>query len=207
MDIDKFKTTLKKIEMSQEMQERIIRNCNSKKMFDLEECAMNKPKKIWLKKSIPTVAALSVFFCFAIVGVAAVKTGFFKDVTRWDGTVVGTTYEQATGEIEVNAAVDENGLNVSVTMLAPDKFPYSVFEEFGISSYQITDMSGNVIVEDGGTELSQISNGQAKINISLDGMERGNYKLIIRKYVGSAKADQPLEISGIWECEFSVFHQ
>ena len=202
MDIEKFKETLKKIEMSQEMQERIIRNCNSKKIFDIEEYAMNKSKKIWLKKSIPMVAALSVFFCFAIVGVAAVGTGFFKDVTRWDGTVVSTTYEQATEEIEVNATVDENGLTVLVTMLTPDKLPYSVFEEFGISSYQITDMSGNVIIEGAGTELSQINNGLAEIIISLDGIESGNYMLIIRKYVGSAKANQPLEISGMWECEF-----
>ena len=59
-----------------------------------------------------------------------------------------------------------------------------------------------MIVEEAGTELSQLSNGQAEINISLDGIESGSYKLIIRKYVGSAKADQPLEISGMWECEF-----
>lgn len=204
MDIVKLKKTLEKIEMSQETQERIISNCNSKKIFDMEERVMNKSKKFWLKKSIPIVAALSIFVCFAIVGVAVVRTGFFKDVTRWDGTVVGTTYEQASEEIEVNATVDENGLTVSVTMLTPDKLPYSVFEEFGISSYQITDMSGNVIMEDAGTELSQLSNGQAEINISLDGIESGNYKLIIRKCVGSAKADQPLEISGMWECEFRL---
>ena len=202
MDVVKLKNTLKKIEMSQEMQERIIRNCNSKKIFDMEEHAMNKSKKTWLKKSIPMVAAVSVFFCFAIVGVAAVRTGFFKDVTRWDGTVVGTTYEQASEEIKVNATVDEKGLTVSVTMLTPDKLPYSEFEEFGISSYQITDMSGNAVIKDASTELSLIRNGQAEIRISLDGIESGNYKLIITKYVGSAKADQPLEINGMWECEF-----
>ena len=202
MDIEKLKKSLMKIEMSQEMQERIIRNCNSKKIFDMEEYTMNNSKKTWLKKSIPMVAALSVFFCFAIVGVAAVRTGFFKDVTRLDGAVVGATYEQASEEIEVNADVDENELTVLVTMLTPDKIPYSEFEEFGISSYQITDMSGNMIIEGAGTELSQISNGQAEINISLDGIESGNYKLIIRKYDGSAKANQPLEISGMWECEF-----
>ena len=202
MDIEKLKKSLMKIEMSQEMQERIIRNCNSKKIFDMEEYTMNNSKKTWLKKSIPMVAALSVFFCFAIVGVAAVRTSFFKDVTRLDGAVVGATYEQASEEIEVNATVDGNELTVLVTMLTPDKIPYSEFEEFGISNYQITDMSGNMIIEGAGTELSQISNGQAEINISLDGIENGNYKLIIRKYVGSAKANQPLEISGMWECEF-----
>lgn len=204
MDMKKFKKTLEKIEMSQEMQERIIRNCNSKKAFDMEEYAMNQSKKFWLKKSIPLVAALSAFICFSIVGVAAVKNGFFKDVTLGDGTVVGTTYEQASEEIEVKVTVDENELMVLVTMLSPDKPPYSVFEEFGISSYQIIDMSGNVVMKDAGTELSQISNGQAEIAISLEGIESGSYKLVISKYVGSAKADQPLEISGTWECEFEI---
>ena len=202
MDMKKLKKSLMKIEMSQEIQDRIIKNCSSKKLFDMEEYTVNNSKKTWLKKSIPMVAALSVFFCFAIVGVAAAGSGFFKDVTRWSGAVVGTAYEQASGEIEAKAAACENVLTVSVTVLAPDKVPYSEFEELGISSYQIIDTSGNVIVEEAGTELSQLSNGQAEINIPLDGIESGSYKLIIRKYVGSAKADQPLEISGMWECEF-----
>ena len=63
------------------------------------------------------VAALSVFVCFSIVGAAAVKNGFFKDVTWGNGTVVGTTYEQASEEIGVNVTVDENELTVSVTII------------------------------------------------------------------------------------------
>ena len=204
MNMKNFKKTIEKIEMSQEIQERIIRNCNSKRTFDMEEYPMNKSKKFQLRKLIPLAAALSVFVCLSIVGVAAVKNGFFKDVTYWNGTVIGTTYEQASEEIEVNVTIVDNELMVLVTMLFPDKPPYSVFEEFGISSSQITDMSGNVIIKDAGTELSQISDGQAEIKISLEGIESGNYKLIINKYIGSAKADQPLEISGIWECEFKL---
>ena len=206
MDIGNLKKALEKIELSQEMQERIIRNCNSQKNFSMEEYAMNKSKKIRLKKSIPMVAILSVFICFAMVGVAvaAMKTGFFKDVTRWDGTVVGTTYEQASEEIEANVTVEEDGLLVVVTMLSPATPPYSEFDEFGISSYQIIDTSGSVVIKDVGTELSVISNGQAEIRIPLNGIERGNYKLVISKFVGSAKADQPLEISGVWECEFEI---
>ena len=204
MDIEKLKNALEKVEMSQEIQERIIRNCNSKKIFDMEEYAMNKTKKIWLKKLIPMVAALSVFACFAIVGVAAVKNGYFKNIIRWDGAVVGTTYEQASDEIKVNVTVEENELMVLLTMLYPDKPPYMGFEEFGISSYQITDMYGNVVIKDTSTELSMISNKQTEVRISLDGIESGSYKLIIDKCVGSAKADQPLEINGIWECEFEI---
>lgn len=205
MDIEKFWKTLGKIEMPQETQERIIKNCNTKNLFNMEEYAIRKYKKFWSKRLIPLVSALSVFLCFAIVGTAAVKTGFFKDAIRWDGAVVGTTYEQASEEIEVTAIVDEKELVVLATMLSPDKPPYSILEEFGISSYQIIDMSGNMVIQDAGTQLSRISNGQAEIEISLDGIESGNYKLIINKYVGSAKADQPLEISGVWECEFEIY--
>ena len=165
---------------------------------------MNKSKKFWLKKPIPIVAAFSVFVCFSVVCAAAVKNGFFKDVTRGNGTVVGTTYEQASEEIDVNVTVADNELLVFVTMLSPDKSPYSEFEEFGINSYQITDMSGNVVIKDAGTELFQVTNGQAEIKISLEGIESGSYQLVIHQYVGSAKANQPLEINGTWKCEFET---
>lgn len=205
MDIVNLKKALEKIEMPQEMQKRIIRNCNSQNNFGMEEYAMNKSKKIWLKKSIPMVAVLSVFICFATVGAAAaMKTGIFKDVTRWTGTVVGTTYEEASEEIEANVTVEDDRLLVLVTMLSPATPPYSECKEFGISSYQIIDSSGSMVIKDAGTELSAISNGQAEIRIPLNGIERGNYELVINKFVGSAKADQPLEICGIWKCEFEI---
>lgn len=205
MDFEKFTETLEKIEMPQEMQERIIRNCSSAKTYHLEEHELNREtKNNWLKRPVPVAAVLSIFICFTIVGTAAVKTGFFKDITRWNGAVIGTAYEQASEEMEASVTVVENELMVFITMLTPDKAPYSELEELGIDSYQIRDMSGNVVVHDADSELSYISNGQAEIKISLEGIESGNYKLVISQYVGTSKADQPLEISGIWECEFEI---
>ena len=66
------------------------------------------------------------------------------------------------------------------------------------------DLSGNVIVEGERTDLSEIINGEAEITISLDQISSGNYKLVINAFVGSKKADQPLQINGTWECAFSI---
>jgi len=38
----------------------------------------------------------------------------------------------------------------------------------------------------------------------LDDLASGEYRLMINAFVGSKKADQPLVISGTWECGFSA---
>lgn len=201
MDIIQFKETLGKIKLSKDMQNRIISNCTANKRLNMEG---QKMKKTIMKKSILIAAAISAFICISIVGIAAGATGFFKDITRWDKAIVGTTYEQATEEVKVDIETDENDIIVSITMLSPDKPPYSEFEQLGIGNYKITDLSGKTIVDKESTESSQISEGQAEIKIPLNDFEGGDYRLIISKFVGSAKADQPLEIGGIWEEEFTI---
>lgn len=39
--------------------------------------------------------------------------------------------------------------------------------------------------------------------ISLEEVPAGEYKLIVTELVGGFKADQPLVVSGTWECEFT----
>lgn len=46
--------------------------------------------------------------CLCLTGVTALAAtgklqGFFSDITGWNGAVVGTSYEQATKELEVKA--------------------------------------------------------------------------------------------------------
>ena len=50
----------------------------------------------------------------------------------------------------------------------------------------------------------KIVDGKAVMTISLDGIDSGDYKLLISSFVGSKKADQPLKISGDWECDFTI---
>jgi len=39
--------------------------------------------------------------------------------------------------------------------------------------------------------------------IDLNDIEAGSYKLVVNTFVSEKKADQPLNINGVWECEFS----
>ena len=149
-------------------------------------------------------AVISFCLCLTITVAAAGSRGFFKDITDRHGTVIGTQYQQASDEIEVSVMPAQNELTVLAVMANPDVIPYNELEFLGIESYQIVDLSGNVIVEGDRTDLSEIVNGETEIKISLDHISSGNYKLVINAFVGSKKADQPLQINVTWECAFSI---
>ena len=204
MDYEKLKDSVNKIEMSDEMRARMIQNCQSKALYETERSTMNKYKTNGrLKKPVSVAAVISLCLCLTLAAAAAGTSGFFKDITRWNGAIIGTQYEQATNEIAVNVISGVNEITVCAFMLNPDIAPYSELETFGIESYQIVDSSGNVIVEGDQTELFTITNSEAEMKIPLDNIAQGDYRLVINAFVGGKKADQPLKISGTWECEFS----
>lgn len=201
MDCEKLKDAVKKIELSDEARSRIISNCQTT-TYKTEENAMNK-MNVRFKRPVAVAVILSLCLCLTAVAAAASHFGFFKDITNWNGAIVGTRYEQASKEIAVDASLGEKGMVVTAVMLYPDNAPYNEQESLGIDSYHIIDMSGNIAVEGGRTEFFEIVNGKAEITIPLNDLTSGEYKLIIDAFVGSKKADQPLLISGAWECGFS----
>ncbi len=194
---------IEEIEMPAEMRERILENVIKP---ETEKNKMKRRKENNFFKKMASIAATLVL-CAGLTGITALAaTGklqeFFKDIKNWNGAVIGTTYEQATEEISISIEENGNGLSVLVTMVNPEEPPYIYFEEFGIASYKIEDMSGEVVISDSSTSMVPIDNGQVSVKIPLDNISRGNYKLIIDTFVGGAKADQPLEVNGIWSCEF-----
>ncbi len=198
-----LKRKVNEIEMPKEMQERIIKNC----YMEMEEKTMNKnTTKNYFKR--PMVAVASLALCVCLTGVTALAAtgkleGFFKDITSWNGAVVGTSYEQATDEIEVSVVSVTDELTIEATMIEPKDAPYSLLETLGVESYKITDMTGKVIVKGGTSEAAEIVDGKVILNIALEDLANGEYKLIVSSFVGGAKAEQPLVISGNWECEFT----
>ena len=202
METKKLVEKLNEIKMSKELQERIIKNC----YLEMEEKTMRKnTTKNFFKR--PMAVAASLALSFGLMGVTALAAtgkleGFFKDIIRWDGAVTGTSYEQATDEVELSVMNVSDELEIKVAMVNPVVVPYSVFELFGVESYQIVDVAGNVIIEGEPTEMVEVVDGKVNISISLDDISSGKYKLIVRQLVGSAKADQPIVLSGAWECEF-----
>lgn len=132
-----------------------------------------------------------------------VLQGFFRDITNYSGTIVGTSYEQATDEINMDVTIDNgNELTVLVTFADPQKAPYAYAERLGIAHYRIEDVNGKVVKE-GSAESNEVVNGQAAVNTELDDISSGSYKLFVTAFVSEKKADQSLNINGNWECEFS----
>ena len=157
---------------------------------------------------IATVAA-AVTLCLGLGGITVMAAsgkleGFFADVTRWDGAVVGQTYEQATEEIEVSATVSGDSLVVDVVLLKAGDAPYAFLDGFGVQMYHIVDAKGDVIVEGICSEAVGITDGKVSVELPLDELESGSYTLIITEFVGTAKAEQDLPVKGYWECEFEL---
>lgn len=202
MEMQKLSQKINEIQMSEEMKERIIHNCYNK----MEENVMSKSKTNKFFKK-PMVAVASLTLCFCLAGVTALATtgklqGFFKDIKRWDGAVIGTSYEQATDEINMRVISMSDELTVTAEMVKPNVAPYSVFETMGIGNYKIVNEDGKVVVEGLATEFTEIVEGEATMVIPVSDLGSGNYKLVVSEFVGSAKADQPLVLSGTWVCEF-----
>jgi len=198
-----FAEKVKQIEMPAEMQERIRKNCYEK----MEEENMKKSRKNIFQKPMVAVAALAL--CLCVTGVSALAAtgkleGFFKDITRWDGAVTGTTYEQATDEVEIAIAEVSDGLKVKITLLEAQKIPYSTFETLGIHNYQILDKTDKAVIKGAETAAVAINNGQVQLSVSLEEIPAGEYKLVVTELVGGSKADQPLVVSGTWECGFEI---
>ena len=156
------------------------------------------------RKSAVVFAVLAICLSLSVTALATtdIMQGFFRDITDYCGAVVGTSYEQATDEIAVAAAVNGSELTVLATFEDPQMFPYRETEKLGIAAYKIVDADGNVVKE-GAAESAEVSNGQATVNIQLNDIDSGSYKLIVTAFVSEKKADQPLKISGSWEYAFT----
>ena len=87
--------------------------------------------------------------------------------------------------------------------MPPNVAPYNSLDEFGIESYKIKNTSGKVLLGGSTMDMFEIADGQANIKIPLENLAAGKYTLVIDAFVGSKKADQPLVMSGAWECEFT----
>lgn len=205
MDVKQLQKEVNQIKMSEKMEKEIISYCNR----NMEEQNMSKKNiKKFTVKPVATAAALAL--CLCVTGISAMAAtgkleGFFKDIKRWDGAITGTVYEQASDEVEIDTCVEKDKLVVTLKMLQPNEVPYSVLDNFGIEEYQIVDMEGNVIMESS-ADMKMVPAGQSgivEIEIPLDNVKSGEYKLLVTKLIGGSKADQPLFLNGNWESIFT----
>ena len=205
MDYEKLKSAAETITMPDEMKRRIVRNCKTQILNSRKEIVMKNNKiNTFIRKPAAVFVAVAICLSLSVTALAAtgVLKGFFRDITNWQGAVVGTSYEQATDEIGMSVTVNGDELTILATFAAPQMFPYREAEKLGIAAYSIVDANGKVVKE-GAAESIEIVNGQAAINIQLDDIDNGSYKLLVTAFVSEKKADQPLSINGNWECAFT----
>ena len=205
MDYEKLKSAAETITMPEEVKRRIVRKCKTQISDSRKEIVMKTNKNnTFMRKPAAVFVAVALCLSLSVTALAAtgVLQGFFQDITDYRGAVVGTSYEQATDEISMDVTVNGDELTVMATFANPQMAPYSEAEKLGIAAYQVVDANGKVVAE-GAAESTEIVNGQAAVNIKLDGIDRGSYKLIVTAFVTEKKADQPLNISGAWECAFT----
>ena len=205
MEFENLKYVAQEITMPEEMKRRIAHNCKQIETTMEEHNMNNRKNTSFFRKPAAVFAALAVCLSLSVTALAAtgVLQGFFRDITNHSGAIVGTSYEQATDEIDMDVTVDGDELTVLATFVDPNKFPYRESQLLGIADYRIMDAEGNVVQEGATDKFTPVANGQASIVLELNELATGSYKLIVTALVSEKKADQPLNISGTWECEFS----
>ena len=204
METNLLKSEINRIKMSSDMKERILQNCSKASAGNISEFKSNKKR---IRKSLTIAASLVLCLCLAGITTLAATgqlNGFFTDVKDWKGAVTGTTYENATNEIDMMAAYDQNNISLAVTFLNNNVPPYNAIESVEIGKYAVTDESGNIVYEGNSSDAAFIENGNAVILLPLENIPSGTSELTVYSFIGSKKADAPLPINGTWKSEFSI---
>ena len=206
MDYTMLKLAAASITMTEERKQRVVERCKTQMKHSGKELNMHtKNCHIFSRKPAAVLAVVVICLSLSAAALAAAEKGrgFFRDIADWRGAIVGTSYEQATDEVWMNASVNDGQLTVLAVFSEPGKAPYREAETLGIAEYQIVDADGRP-VQEGSTASAEIVNGQAAIDIQLDGMGSGKYRLVVTALYTEKKADQPLTIHGSWECTFTL---
>jgi len=181
---------------------------------NMEVHDMTKPK-ISMKRTLAIAAVLALcIITITLTPLANSIRGFFSDIVRFDGTVTGIKYENATNDIKIDVLelASENGnviIPLNLTFENPTEAPFPYIQELAVSEYKILDSNNKEIIktkvsaEDG--DKGTISDGKVLVNLSLNEakLKSGEeYTIVIDKMYGLSKADAPLHITGTWECKF-----
>lgn len=191
-DIDKI------IRKSLNSSQKISKELNDKMIEKYSE-SMKKSRKIpkWaFAVIVPAVIALTSAGIYT-----AVEGGFFRDKTTISGTIIGQTYENATDEIEVKSEYSDGTLRITLNLLKYDTIPYSVLDEIEPYSFSLISLSDNS-EEEIQFSPAKINGNTAEIMVDFSSEPDTEYKLSFGSFLGSKKADQPLEIKGEWETFF-----
>lgn len=175
-------------------------------------------KKQWIRR-MTTVAAAFVVCVLVFTQTTAADTvkGFFKEITRPDGSITGTAYEVGMDEIQIQcqgieAESEKITMNFQIFFANSEQLPYSELEALQIGKGQILDAEGKIVHEIGFEadmlQASGIENGTVCVKLETDASvfeSEQNYVLIINTLYGHKKADAPLVMQGEWTIKIPSF--
>lgn len=207
---------MKKEKISQALSNIDIRHIEEAELYSAEKKPVRTSKSIWCRVTV----AAAVVVCIASLSIPAVANslgGFFRDIIRFDGAIVGSSYENATEEIKIEAsnAVIKDGntlLTLDITFLEiGSKEPYIYLKngEAALGDYRILDSLGKEIYSAKGQQEPSAALEDEKAvllqPITTEALSSGEkYTLVIESVYGLQKAEQPLKMTGLWECEFTI---
>lgn len=187
----------------------------SEEIKNMEVNAMRKAKsEIAIKRILVIAVVLAVLIItVTITPFANTIKGFFSDITRFDGAVTGTKYENSTNEIDVEiseiSSKSEMVVTLDLTFKNPKGAPFAYIDEVAVAEYKIFDSDNNEIVKikysEGDGEKGTVCDGKVMIDLTLNDtqfIQGEEYTIVIEKFYGLAKADAPLHITGSWKCNF-----
>lgn len=135
---------------------------------------------------------------------ASTSEGFFQDIFNWKGSIIGTSYENSTDEVIINASDTGTTLTISIQFVDPQKEPYSLIDTIRIKSFDILDESGRTVFQKQESNPGEITAGTAEIALGDLDLSPGNYSIAISELEAEKKAEQPLGIHGTWSCIFII---
>lgn len=223
-----FKEEIKHIEIPKEL--------TSRAQMGIQIADKERSGKRKKKRYLPVIAAsfaliTVVSFASFNEGFASMVKGYFMDIKKWNGTVVGTEYSEASKEIVVSTAApvqqaEDIVIPVTVEISDSTKPPYGIIEVLSIEELEISDANGKVLdssviqinsdievptdfdIENTKYLLEEITSKgdqtrvfQADIILPKDKLLEGKVFLKISSFYGLSKADAPLEITGHWQVE------
>ncbi|MBD7966443.1 DUF4179 domain-containing protein [Paenibacillus gallinarum] len=196
------------------------------------EMAENERKKKKKSRQAISLAAVAASIVIIIGSVGALNEtfasavkGYFSDIKKWDGTVTGTEFNQASNDIKVTSgeiSIEQDNVIIPIEVEILDKMqaPYALIEVLSISQFEIRDSEGKLLDPKYIRIVSNvdipadytISNEQNLLEeVKLENDKKrifkadlviptvDNIEVFISSFQGQAKADAPITINGDWK--------
>lgn len=182
----------------------------------MERKNIDKPiNRTWIKKTITVTAILMLCVVTITVSPAAnyIK-GYFKDIFRFDGAIIGTEYIASENDLKIDVLelYSENDnviIPLNITFENKNEAPFIYIQELMAAEYKILDSSNKKIEKIKNNYSSDITgnvtDGNVSINLLADGKNlkpNEKYTVYIELLYGISKGDAPLEIKGDWSFSF-----